>query len=645
MCFTMAGPALAQSSLPTEAFFQNSAFSNATLSPDGRNIAMTVAAKGGHVMLAVMDVETRATRVLVNVNSDVGAFRWVNDRRLAFSMQDRDIAVGENYGGGGIFAINIDGTEPRELATRKKPGDGDVVKFVKDVMPWHTRILPDVGKQDSDVIYVFQALRFREEGVTIALFRLDTRTGKSEVVKRVAVGKTVGWMLDQNGEPRISMVREGARSQMHYLDPATNEWRKLAQTDASEAAGLTPFRFGPDGTFYVVSRQGKDKTALYTYDLKQNALNPKAVVALADYDFNGALVTRNEHLAGFRYLVDAPGTLWLDEEAKAIQAAVDKQLPATNNQLSFARRATTPVILVHASSDAQPMQTWLYNTESGKLDLLGETRPDIDARRMARVAMVRYKARDGLDIPAYITQPAGGVRKNLPLVVLVHGGPWARGGRGGWEPQAQFLASRGYAVLEPEFRGSSGFGLKHLRAGFKQWGLKMQDDVADGAKWAIAQGIADPQRICIAGASYGGYAALMGLIKDADIFKCGISWAGVTDINLMYSVQWSDIDDVSKRYSMPIMIGDQDQDAAQLKATSPLENAARLKQPLLLAYGGSDRRVPLVHGTKFRDAVKQTNPDVEWVEYPEEGHGWTLLATSVDFWNRVEKFLNKNIGR
>jgi dipeptidyl aminopeptidase/acylaminoacyl peptidase len=229
--------------------------------------------------------------------------------------------------------------------------------------------------------------------------------------------------------------------------------------------------------------------------------------------------------------------------------------------------------------------------------------------------------------------------------VLVHGGPWARGGRGGWEPQAQFLASRGYAVLEPEFRGSSGFGLKHLRAGFKQWGLKMQDDVADGAKWAIAQGIADPQRICIAGASYGGYAALMGLIKDADIFKCGISWAGVTDINLMYSVQWSDIDDVSKRYSMPIMIGDQDQDAAQLKATSPLENAARLKQPLLLAYGGSDRRVPLVHGTKFRDAVKQTNPDVEWVEYPEEGHGWTLLATSVDFWNRVEKFLNKNIGR
>jgi dipeptidyl aminopeptidase/acylaminoacyl peptidase len=135
------------------------------------------------------------------------------------------------------------------------------------------------------------------------------------------------------------------------------------------------------------------------------------------------------------------------------------------------------------------------------------------------------------------------------------------------------------------------------------------------------------------------------LIKDADIFKCGISWAGVTDINLMYSVQWSDIDDVSKRYSMPIMIGDQDQDAAQLKATSPLENAARLKQPLLLAYGGSDRRVPLVHGTKFRDAVKQTNPDVEWVEYPEEGHGWTLLATSVDFWNRVEKFLNKNIGR
>lgn len=200
-------------------------------------------------------------------------------------------------------------------------------------------------------------------------------------------------------------------------------------------------------------------------------------------------------------------------------------------------------------------------------------------------------------------------------------------------------------MLEPEYRGSTGFGSRHFRAGWKQWGLGMQNDIADGAKWMIAQGIADPKRICIAGASYGGYATLMGLINDPDLFRCGIDWVGVTDIDLMYNVTWSDTSEEQQRYGMPILIGDQVKDAAQLRATSPLKNAVRIKQPLLLAYGGSDRRVPIVHGTKFRDAVKATNPNVEWIEYPEEGHGWALVKNRVDFWTRVEKFLDRNIGK
>ena len=202
-------------------------------------------------------------------------------------------------------------------------------------------------------------------------------------------------------------------------------------------------------------------------------------------------------------------------------------------------------------------------------------------------------------------------------------------------------------MLEPEFRGSTGFGTKHFRAGWKQWGLKMQDDIADGARWAIAQGTADAKRICIAGAIYGGYATLMGLINDPDLYKCGIDWEGVSDIGLMYDAGWrysSDISDDWKQYGMPQLVGDRVKDAEQLKATSPLEQAARIKQPLLLAYGGADLRVPLVHGVKFYDAVKRTNPNVEWIEYEEEGHGWALPKNRIDFWGRVEKFLDKNIG-
>ncbi len=234
------------------------------------------------------------------------------------------------------------------------------------------------------------------------------------------------------------------------------------------------------------------------------------------------------------------------------------------------------------------------------------------------------------------------------MVVLVHGGPYVRGRQWGWDSESQFLASRGYLVLEPEFRGSTGYGEAHFRAGWKQWGLAMQDDIADAARWAIAQGLADPQRICIAGASYGGYAALMGLIRDPDLYKCGINWVGVTDIELLYTGSWtrdSDTSDAQKRYGMPALVGDPVKDAAQFAATSPLKQADRLTQPLLLAYGGADLRVPLYHGRKLYDAVRQTNKDVEWVVYDEEAHGWTLVATRLDFWGRVERFLQRQIGK
>lgn len=184
--------------------------------------------------------------------------------------------------------------------------------------------------------------------------------------------------------------------------------------------------------------------------------------------------------------------------------------------------------------------------------------------------MVHYKACDGLPIPAYLTLPPGGVKKNLPLLVFVHGGPWVRGATWGWDSEVRFLASRGYAVLQPEFRGNRGFGRRHLEAGFKQWGLAMQNDLADGVRWAIAEGIADPKRICIMGASYGGYATMMGLVHAPDLFRCGVNWVGVTDIDLMYGVGWSDLSDDYKRYGMPALVGDRVKDAAQFKATSPM---------------------------------------------------------------------------
>lgn len=236
-----------------------------------------------------------------------------------------------------------------------------------------------------------------------------------------------------------------------------------------------------------------------------------------------------------RYTTDAEVTHWFDTDMNAQQAEVDRLLPSTANVLTPARRGTAPHTVVRAFSDRQPPQFLLYHRGTKKLLRLGAAHPDIRPAQMGAGDFVRIQARDGLPIPAYLTLPPGEQNTKLPLVVLVHGGPWARGAAWGWDAEVQFLASRGYAVLQPEFRGGTGFGQKHFKAGFKQWGQTMQDDLADAARWAIAQGVADPKRVAIAGASYGGYAALMGLVKDPDLFRCAVNWVGVSDLNLLYS--------------------------------------------------------------------------------------------------------------
>jgi dipeptidyl aminopeptidase/acylaminoacyl peptidase len=290
-----------------------------------------------------------------------------------------------------------------------------------------------------------------------------------------------------------------------------------------------------------------------------------------------------------------------------------------------------------------PARYFAWHRGERTLTLLGQERPRVQPAQMAPMNFVRYPARDGLSIPAYLTLPPGGPRKNLPLVVLVHGGPWLRGAVWGWDPQVQFLASRGHAVLQPEFRGSTGFGSRHFRASFKQWGLAMQDDLTDGARWAIAQGVADPKRVAIMGASYGGYATLMGLVKEPELFRCGVCWVGVSDIDLMYAAHWSDFPGVWKDHGMPQLIGDRLKDAEQLRATSPLQQAARIRNPLLIGHGRLDKRVPIEHGRRMFDAVKGHNPAAEYVEYAEEGHGWYDPATNMAWWKRVEGFLARHL--
>lgn len=634
--------AAAGAPIPVANFFSHPQFSGALLSPDGANVALMLRGPDGNTVLATKPTAGGAARQIASIRGmDIGDVHWVNNRRLVYSAvriddgDERKVAVGP-----GLHAIDIDGSKPVNLVAHDWSGGAR-----GKALPPNTKFLSAVHDDKSSDVYVVRYEVFKEDFEGYTLFRLNTET--SNMVRVDAPANSFGVLIDAGGVPRIASTRGEGRVTIHYNDPKTAKWRQLATFDAVGPDGFSPALVTRSGQLYVLAYNGRDTRGMYRYDVDANKMDPEPVVGLKNYDFNGALVLApdRETVLGLRYETSEPITTWVDDEMKQLQNKVDALLPATINRIEPAHAAAADAVLVASFSDTEPGYWHLYHRSTGKLTRLGTALPGINPLDMSAKSMVRYKAADGLEIPAYLTLPKGASGKNLPMVVLVHGGPWARGGHIAWNREVQFLASRGYAVLQPEFRGSTGFGRKHFEASWKQWGQAMQEDVADGARWAIKQGVADPKRICIAGASYGGYATLMGLVKHPDLFRCGVDWVGVTDINLLYNLRFTNTSQDAKMYGLPRLIGDQEKDAAMLKANSPLENAARVTQPLLMAYGVKDRTVPIEHGKKFYAAVKKTNPRAEWIEYPEEGHGWYYERDQIDFWTRVEKFLGENIGR
>lgn len=624
--------------VPLENFFQNPGVGAVQLSPDGKYLGMLVAIKGGRMQLAVMEIGGSTSKIIgAFPDADVVSFMWVSSDRLVMSTTDLQLAYGEKLLLPGLYAVNRDGSLPRVLIN-------SVQRTLNRTpsLTWNHQLHTVRPLLFPNEVFV---TRFdpKPPHHARALLRLNTLTGAYEKVSREDANER-GWLVGRDGVPRISVTVVKDTETVYFHDPATKEWRQIAHFNSYAPEAFDIVAYDTDGTLYVSARLGVDKKTLYKFDLANNRIDPAPLASLQNYDLNPQFVYTDQRIVGVRYLGKAPGTHWFDAGWKDIQASINALLPSTVNQLVISPDPQAKYLVVHSGSDVQPPTFYLYDISKRTLALIGKALPNIDPDRMAETEQVRYKARDGLEIPAYLTLPQGVPAKNLPLVVLVHGGPYTRGANWMWEPQSQFLASRGYAVLQPEFRGSTGYGAKHFTAGWKQWGLSMQDDVTDGTRWLIDQGIADPKRICIMGASYGGYATLMGLIREPALYRCGVEWAGVTDIEMLYTVSWSDASDETRLYFLPKLVGDRERDAKQLQETSPIAQAARITQPLLMAYGESDRRVPIIHGTSLRDALQGHNKRVEWISYPNEGHGWSLVSNRVDFWSRVETFLDRNIG-
>lgn len=648
-------PAWAQpvATIPVESFFRNPALSSPTLSPNGKQIAMAVPTQSGRMGLAVASVENPEKRVGIAQfeDADVRMVQWVNDQRLVFDLVDRNAELGKQLGSG-LYAVNADGSAFEWLIERtgNYRVTGTPVKRPLVARNQFVRVLGD----GSDDVLITRWVPGKQYWTPV-MARLNTHTlATRDLPTGDAPDRAQEWLLDRKLQARGVTTWDGERTVTFYWREVNSlDWNKIASWDLfdPDPTAITPVGVDHSGRLYVtaVNPDSKDAVkALYRYDVKKRQLDGPAVVSIPGFDFEGKLGydATTQELLGVTYTQDADGVAWFNKTVSDAQSAIDKLLPNTVNTIRCSGCLTVKDYIVVAESDVQSPVFFLFNRESQKLKLIGASRPWLDSRLVAGTQdFVRIKSRDGLELPTYITKPKG--KGPWPTLVYVHGGPNVRGHQWGFHPDSQFLASRGYLVIETEYRGSTGYGQKHFKAGWRQWGLAMQDDVTDATRWAIDNGMADANRIAIIGASYGGYATMMGLVKEPTLYKAGVNFVGVTDIAMMYTIGWSDFlsaDSPWVKYGMPLYTGDRVKDDDQFTRTSPLKRAKEIKQPVLMAYGSDDLRVPLPHGEKMRDAMLSSgNKDVELVVYQNEGHGFMLEKNKFDFWTSVEKFLARTL--
>ncbi|RTL22837.1 MAG: S9 family peptidase [Burkholderiales bacterium] len=638
---------------PAELFFKDADIVEAVLSPSGRQLAITSAKGLTRVGLAILDLgpDHKIQRVAQFGDGDVSQVHWVSEDRLIFGIVDLSEGSGRPKGAPGLFGVNTDGKQLRQLVRRMGKPFFTTAGAEERILDWNHVLLgvpaPRPGTPNEEVLIAEWGL---DDIHTQSPLWLNTRTGRTRSVSFDQPRNTVGWVVDDRAEPRVAITLNKGRQSAYWRAPGSRDWVQLYDTDLFQ----TPFQpnsVDSAGNLYVTRNEGtQGLQVLARYDFGAKAPEAKPLVVTPGFDFAGSLITDDSgHVRGVRMTVDGAMTVWFDATLKALQERADRLFPGRMNEISC-RRCGEPdmVALVRSSSDRDPGRLWYFQAQppSGEKpwSALGPVRGDVKPEQMATLDLHRITARDGRELPVWVTRQPD-AKGPLPAVVLVHGGPWMRGVSWGWHAMPQFLASRGYVVVEPEFRGSTGYGEAHFKAGFKQWGQAMQDDVADALRWAQKQGLAS-DKACIAGASYGGYSSLMGLVKDPELYRCGVAWLAVTDVDLLLSGSWWIKDDASsfgRKYALPEMIGDPDKDAALIAANSPLKQAARIKAPLLLAFGEADMRVPLAHGERLRKALREAGNEPAWVSYPGEGHGFAVLKNRLDFAARIESFLARHL--
>ncbi len=599
--------------IPMQDFFKNPEKTSFTLSPDGKQLAFLQPWENRlniHVQQIGSD---EVIRVSSSTERDIFGFFWGNNEKLVY-IQDK--GGDENYR---IYATSADGKDERDLT----PFDGV-----------RAMILDDLRDNDDEMLIMLN----QRNPVVFDVYRLNINTGEMALVAENP-GNVTSWDTDHNGVVRIATATDGVNTTLLYRKNEGEDFKPVITTNFRET--LSPQFFTFDNEYiYAASNIGRDKLALVKYDLDNNK-ELEVIFEHPEVDISNAMSSRKRKvLTGVSYFTDKRGYHFFDETRKAIQEELEKKLPGYEVAVGGMNRNEDKV-LVRTYSDKSRGAYYFYDMNTKDFFKLAEISPWLDESHMADMKPVVYKSRDGLTIHGYLTLPNGVEPKNLPVVVNPHGGPWARD-YWGFNPEIQFLANRGYAVLQMNFRGSTGYGKAFWEASFKQWGRAMQDDVTDGVNWLIEQGVADPERVGIYGGSYGGYTTLAGLAFTPDLYACGVDYVGVSNLlTFMASIPpyWKPY--LEMLYEM---VGHPEEEKDMMIAASPVFHVDKIKAPLLIAQGANDPRVVKAESDQMVEALKAKGIDVPYIVKDNEGHGFANEENRFDFYRAMEEFLGKHIG-
>lgn len=604
--------------IPLEDFFKNPLMAAFRISPDGKHYSYLAPWKN-RLNLFVKEVGSDdATRITEQTDRDIAGYFWANDRRLVYLKDDG--------GDEDFYLVAVD-------------FDGKNLKPLTKIDGVRTQIIDDL---ENDKEYMIIGLNKRNPQV-FDPYRINVNTGEMEQLAENP-GNITGWMTDHDGKLRVASTSDGVNTSLLYRDTEDGEFRTVLTTNFKETVNPHFFTFD-NKKLYAGSNLNRDKEAIVIFD-PATGKEEKVLFEDSDYDVSGLNYSeKDKKLLSASYTGVKLKRHFFDDEWKAIYEKLESRFPDVEVYLTSSNDDEDKFI-VRTYGDRSLGAYYLYDRKSGEITDIGNPSPWIDENNMASMYPIEYQSRDGLTIHGYLTLPVGytmETAKDLPVVVNPHGGPWARD-TWGFNPEIQFLANRGYAVLQMNFRGSTGYGRKFWEASFREWGRKMQDDVTDGVDWLLEKGIADKDRIAIYGGSYGGYATLAGLAFTPDVYACGVDYVGVSNLFSFMSTippYWEPF-----KKMMYEMVGDPEdpKDSLMLRSASPVFHADKITVPLFIAQGAQDPRVNKDESDQMVEAMRERGVEVEYLVKDNEGHGFRNEENRFEFYRAMESFLNKHLN-